>query len=211
MLRLQCVSQGYDWGKLGSSSAVAQLQQVGEGVAIQEGAPYAEYWFGTHPSGPSRVAAAAPGAASAAPLPLLQDWLLAHPAALGAPPYNATSALPFLLKVLSVAKALSVQAHPDRQLAVKLHAARPDMYRDDNHKPEMAVALTPFDAMCGFRCGLRGAARAWGWCESMRRRWGMEQTARARVCAQPVSLALTPAGLPLRSQHIYPACQSCVR
>ena len=32
-----------------------------------------------------------------------------------------------------------------------LHAARPDLYRDPNHKPEMAVALTQFEALCGFR------------------------------------------------------------
>lgn len=24
------------------------------------------------------------------------------------------------------------------------------MYKDDNHKPEMTIALTPFDALCGF-------------------------------------------------------------
>jgi len=56
-----------------------------------------------------------------------------------------------LFKVLSVAKALSIQAHPDKALAGRLHAARPDVYRDPNHKPEMALALTPFEAMCGFR------------------------------------------------------------
>lgn len=75
----------------------------------------------------------------------------AHPSALGSAPYNATSALPYLFKVLSVAKALSVQSHPDKALAEKLHASRPDLYKDDNHKPEMACALTPFEAMCGFR------------------------------------------------------------
>ncbi len=70
---------------------------------------------------------------------------------LGAAPYNSTSALPYLFKVLSIAKALSVQAHPDKALAERLHAARPDVYKDDNHKPELACALTPFEAMCGFR------------------------------------------------------------
>jgi len=153
MLRLNCVAQQYDWGKTGGASAVAQLKSKGEGVPIDEAAPYAEYWFGTHPSGPSRVAQ--PGGADVP----LQDWLLAHPAALGAPPYSATSALPYLFKVLSVAKALSVQAHPDKRLAERLHAARPDLYKDDNHKPEMACALTPFEAMCGFRC-VRARVRA---------------------------------------------------
>lgn len=50
--------------------------------------------------------------------------------------------LPFLLKVLSVQTALSIQAHPDKELARRLHSSRPDMYKDDNHKPEMALAVT---------------------------------------------------------------------
>ena len=58
--------------------------------------------------------------------------------------------LPFLLKVLSVAKALSIQAHPDKQLAEKLHEEKPHMYKDANHKPEMALAVTEFEAMSGF-------------------------------------------------------------
>lgn len=59
--------------------------------------------------------------------------------------------LPFLFKVLSVAKALSIQAHPDKQLAERLHADRPDVYKDPNHKPEMACAVTQFQCLCGFR------------------------------------------------------------
>ena len=64
---------------------------------------------------------------------------------------SADGALPYLMKVLSVAKALSIQSHPDKALAEKLHAERPDVYKDSNHKPEMALALTPFEGMCGFR------------------------------------------------------------
>lgn len=48
-------------------------------------------------------------------------------------------------------KALSIQAHPDAELAAKLHAQDPKNYRDPNHKPEMTIALTPFEALCGFR------------------------------------------------------------
>ena len=59
--------------------------------------------------------------------------------------------LPFLFKVLSCGKTLSIQAHPDKHLAEKLHAENPSEYGDSNHKPEMAIALTPFEAMCGFR------------------------------------------------------------
>lgn len=59
--------------------------------------------------------------------------------------------LSFLLKVLSVRKALSIQAHPDAGLAQQLHANNPTRYPDANHKPEMAIALTPFEMLCGIR------------------------------------------------------------
>lgn len=49
-----------------------------------------------------------------------------------------------------MAKALSIQAHPDKEMAVFLHKMRPDVFKDDNHKPEMALALTEFQALCGF-------------------------------------------------------------
>jgi len=114
--------------------------------------------MGTHPSGPARVEV--PGGGE---FPTLHSWLLAAPAAaLGGAPASPTSALPYLLKVLSVGKALSVQAHPDRALAARLHAARPDLYKDANHKPEMAVAVTPFEAMCSFRAPGDMAARLRG-------------------------------------------------
>ena len=32
-----------------------------------------------------------------------------------------------------------------------LHKRDPSQYGDDNHKPEMAIALTTFEALCGFR------------------------------------------------------------
>lgn len=35
--------------------------------------------------------------------------------------------------------------------AERLHKENPKEYPDDNHKPEMAIALTPFEALCGFR------------------------------------------------------------
>lgn len=49
-----------------------------------------------------------------------------------------------------MAKALSIQAHPDKELAKKLHKRHPNLYKDDNHKPEMALAITQFEALCGF-------------------------------------------------------------
>lgn len=52
--------------------------------------------------------------------------------------------------MLSVSKALSIQAHPDKELARTLHKLQPDAYKDGNHKPEMALAMTEFEALCGF-------------------------------------------------------------
>lgn len=52
--------------------------------------------------------------------------------------------------MLSIKKALSIQAHPDKELARALHKSQPSLYKDDNHKPELALALTEFEALCGF-------------------------------------------------------------
>ena len=60
--------------------------------------------------------------------------------------------LPFLLKCLSVRTALSIQAHPDSELAKVLRAANPSAYPDDQAKPEMALAIGgKFEALVGFR------------------------------------------------------------
>jgi mannose-6-phosphate isomerase len=59
--------------------------------------------------------------------------------------------LPFLFKVLSINQALSIQAHPNKKLAEQLHARDPKNYPDDNHKPEMTIAITEFKGLCGFR------------------------------------------------------------
>ncbi len=69
--------------------------------------------------------------------------------------------LPFLAKILAAAQPLSLQVHPSleqakagfaRENAQGLAADAPNRnYRDDNHKPEMILALTPFEALCGFR------------------------------------------------------------
>lgn len=150
MRALACAVQGYEWGVRGEASAVARLGAAGGSVPILDvSAPYAELWCGTHASGPSRLRDGEDEGQ------LLLEYLDADRGVrLGAQVvarFGAESAdLPFLFKVLSVAKALSIQAHPDKALASKLHADRPDVYKDANHKPEMALALTRFEALCGF-------------------------------------------------------------
>jgi len=135
--------QQYAWGKLGSSSAVATLcGNVDPAFQIFEDQPYAELWMGAHVKAPSLIAENDQN---------LLDFLEANPDALGPKVKGEFGALPFLFKVLSVAKSLSIQAHPNKALAEKLHAERPDIYKDPNHKPEMAIALTQFEALCGFR------------------------------------------------------------
>lgn len=145
MLRLQCAVQHYDWGRIGPASEVGQLHALASGEAVED-VPYAELWMGTHASGPSRVVSEEDKSEV-----LLKDWLDTHTEALG---HNVLERwegeLPFLFKVLSVAKALSIQAHPDKKLAQILHERDPKNYKDSNHKPEMALALTPFEAFCGF-------------------------------------------------------------
>ena len=59
--------------------------------------------------------------------------------------------LEYLFKVLSVNQPLSIQVHPNKAWGKILHENQPDIYKDSNHKPEMAIACTPFKALCGFR------------------------------------------------------------
>ncbi|KAF6224674.1 hypothetical protein HO173_012915 [Letharia columbiana] len=121
---------------------VAALTAAG-GAHVDHEKPYAELWMGTHPSGPAMLAAH--------PATSLQDWLEKHSQALGATVLKRFGLkLPFLFKVLSVETALSIQSHPDKELAEKLHAQQPEIYKDNNHKPEMALAITDFEALCGF-------------------------------------------------------------
>ena len=59
--------------------------------------------------------------------------------------------LPFLLKILSINQALSIQAHPDKRLAEELNKRDPENYPDDNHKPEIAIAIDQLEAIVGLK------------------------------------------------------------
>uniref|UniRef100_A0A182QUB9 mannose-6-phosphate isomerase n=1 Tax=Anopheles farauti TaxID=69004 RepID=A0A182QUB9_9DIPT len=134
----------YEWGKRGHRSFVAQLARANdEQLAVQDDQPYAELWMGDHVNGPARVKRNG--------LPL-DEAVRANPVGMiGNGGTDDANRLPFLLKVLSIAKALSVQVHPDKAEAERLHRMFPDVYKDPNHKPELAIALTDFQALCGFR------------------------------------------------------------
>ncbi|KAJ4305648.1 Mannose-6-phosphate isomerase [Kalmusia sp. IMI 367209] len=145
LIRLQCGVNSYDWGKIGKTSAAAKFAAAtpSDGFSIQEEKPYAELWMGTHPSLPSKDLET-----QRSLLELVQDnqALLSKDIA-----ERYENRLPFLFKVLSIGKALSIQAHPNKKLAEQLHAKDPKNYPDDNHKPEMTIAVTAFDGLCGFR------------------------------------------------------------
>ncbi|XP_042026872.1 mannose-6-phosphate isomerase 1-like isoform X1 [Salvia splendens] len=163
IVRLKCSVQKYDWGKLGDESAVARLYAKNSREEVIGAEPYAELWIGTHDSGPSYVVAAAEGVRDGGvegedtydrkkgDVVSLKDWIERNPSVVGDKVLQKWGpTLPFLLKVLSVEKALSIQAHPDKDLARILHKQQPEVYKDGNHKPEMALALTKFEALCGF-------------------------------------------------------------
>jgi mannose-6-phosphate isomerase len=148
MNRLINTIRPYAWG---STTAIPEL--LG---AEPTGEPQAELWMGAHPGAPSRIDRGAG--------PVALDAVIdADPAAeLGeAAVKRFGPRLPFLLKVLAAGTPLSVQVHPDLAQAkagfadeeargVPLDAGFRN-YKDANHKPEMLVALTPFDGLCGFR------------------------------------------------------------
>ncbi|ORX56561.1 hypothetical protein BCR36DRAFT_580872 [Piromyces finnis] len=136
--------QNYAWGKIGTNSKVAELiSNAYPEISIDSEQKYAELWMGTHPNGPSIKKETGES---------LKKIISAHPDLISQGISNKYEGdLPFLFKVLSIRTALSIQAHPDKKLAEYLYQNFPDKYKDDNHKPEMAIALTPFECVCGFR------------------------------------------------------------
>ncbi|KAK2103367.1 hypothetical protein P7K49_017223 [Saguinus oedipus] len=144
---LSCAVQHYAWGKMGSNSEVARLLASSDPLAqIAEDKPYAELWMGTHPRGDAKILD------NRISQKTLGQWIAENQDSLGSKVKDTFNGnLPFLFKVLSVETALSIQAHPNKELAEKLHLQAPQHYPDANHKPEMAIALTPFQGLCGFR------------------------------------------------------------
>ncbi|MCH7371254.1 mannose-6-phosphate isomerase, class I [Aeromonas sp. MR16] len=140
--------QGYDWG---SHDALTRLF----GIPNPDDKPQAELWMGAHPNGCSEVSVAG----STQKLSILIE---AAPAAvLGDATLARFGSLPFLFKVLCAEKALSIQVHPSKAQAeagfareeaagIPLKAGNRN-YKDPNHKPELVFALTPYQAMNGFR------------------------------------------------------------
>ncbi|NMA46978.1 MAG: mannose-6-phosphate isomerase, class I [Lentisphaerae bacterium] len=143
--RLHCHVRHYPWGCRAHGERQPYIADLlGESAA--PGQPWAELWLGAHPSLSAEVVTESGEENLATFIDAHQEEIL------GATTLAAGfQTLPFLLKVLSCERPLSIQSHPDKQNAVRLHALRPEKYPDDNHKPELLIALTDFRALAGFR------------------------------------------------------------
>lgn len=146
IFKLDNVIQNYIWG---SKSAIGDLF----GIENPTNEPQAEIWMGAHPNGCSKVAKTGQ---------LLSELIQSNPTAiLGEYTTQRYGELPYLFKVLSAAKPLSVQVHPSREKAQAGFAKENEQgialdapnrnYKDANHKPELVYALTFYKAMNGFR------------------------------------------------------------
>ena len=134
--------QHYAWG---SYSYIQELI----GIPEQERQPLAELWLGAHHKAPAWINGQS-----------LDVFLKANPHLAGSS-YSNEQPLPYLMKVLAAQTPLSIQVHPDKaqaeagferenKLGLALDAPVRN-YCDANHKLELICALTPFEAMCGFR------------------------------------------------------------
>ncbi|KAL2142887.1 hypothetical protein VTI28DRAFT_655 [Corynascus sepedonium] len=101
-------------------------------------------WFGDYPDYPARVLDT--GTPLKEVLDQNKDKLLGKKVI-----DQLDGQLPYLPKILSIAKALPLQIHPNKDLAAKLHAKDPENFTDPNHKPEIAVALSKFEVFAGFK------------------------------------------------------------
>lgn len=140
----------YDWGNSGSNSIVYNFTNAGTFPNISPDSDstttlktYAELWFGTHQSGHTTIISPECKNFLGEKGELLVEWLNKN---------TNINEIPYIFKILSVKKSLSIQAHPDKLLAQKLFKYFPDKYKDANDKPEMVIALTQFEVLCDFRC-----------------------------------------------------------
>lgn len=128
MVPVRGVAQHYAWGDPHAIPSILGVEP--------DGRPWAEWWLGTHPGGPASTEG-------------------------GRPLADVAGELPYLLKLLAARTPLSLQTHPDtvtaaagfaRENAAGIALDHPRrIYRDPHAKPEVLIALTPFDALCGFR------------------------------------------------------------
>ncbi|GAA1328804.1 mannose-6-phosphate isomerase, class I [Leucobacter albus] len=143
LLFISNVPRAYSWGSVDVLPEMLGIDSNGE--------PQAELWLGDHPGSPASLAKG-----PHPPLTLI-DLIAKDPVRYGV---NG-GPLPFLLKVLAIGAPLSLQVHPSREQAKQgflketsagVPVESPERcYRDENHKPELLVALSEVTALSGFR------------------------------------------------------------
>jgi mannose-6-phosphate isomerase len=145
VIQLRCTCNEYPWGRKGHESLAARLcAKTNTDFKIDDSTSYSEMWFGTYPELPSYSIKTGQDLAE-----LLQEQ---KDKLIGKKVYEKFGAdLPFLPKILSIAKALPLQIHPNKKLSEKLNQEDPEKFSDPNHKPEIAVALSKFEAFVGFK------------------------------------------------------------
>lgn len=147
-LKLNNPIKNYAWG-------CADLLPDLFDVDNQESEPLAEVWMGAHPGGSSTLTL------GNNELSLADFIALDKPAILSPVTEKHFGELPYLFKILTAQKALSIQVHPDKFTAEQGFQREQEQgidlgdfrrnYKDANHKPELVYALGEFQAMNGFR------------------------------------------------------------
>ena len=140
--------QHYSWGGTSFLPSLLTIENPNH-------TPFAEYWLGVHPSGPSSIEV------NKQPI-LLSEVITSDPkAALSEPVFTHFGGLPYLFKVLDVKDMLSIQVHPTKEYAkvafekeeaagIPLNAPNRN-YKDKNHKPEIMLAMSEFWLLHGFK------------------------------------------------------------
>ncbi|MEZ5040958.1 MAG: mannose-6-phosphate isomerase, class I [Saprospiraceae bacterium] len=149
IIPLKGIVQHYDWGGFDFLPQLLSQSNINHQA-------FAELWMGTHKNG-TAIALLADRELS------LKTLIEQNPEAILGPSVSKhfQGQLPFLFKILDVRKMLSIQAHPNKANAiagfrfeneqgVPLHAPHRN-FKDDNHKPEVMVALTDFWLLHGFQ------------------------------------------------------------
>ncbi|MEC6909386.1 mannose-6-phosphate isomerase, class I [Photobacterium piscicola] len=146
--KMDNVIQDYAWGSVTSIEQLFAIPNLDQ-------KPQAEMWMGAHANGCSVITVNGEAVR-------LADFIATDPdAIIGAETQAKFAELPYLFKVLAAEKALSVQVHPSKhqaeigyakeeKIGIARNAANRN-YKDPNHKPELVFALTPYQAMNGFR------------------------------------------------------------
>jgi mannose-6-phosphate isomerase len=150
LFKIKGVVQHYSWGGYEFIPALLGIDNAGQ-------QPFAEYWLGAHPNHPSTIEGTEVS---------LSELIREQPGkVLGTSVSKHFSSLPFLFKILDVRQMLSIQVHPSKESAIKEFALENEKgipvnaphrnYKDENHKPELMVALGDFWLLHGFKNEIR--------------------------------------------------------